>query len=180
LLLLSMLSSGCVTHKLWTEHTMDEWNEPAASPNLRLFRDAQQDNFLVVYDEYSGRHETTRARAYFLYENRKLLPQNLCPHFVSTNLASHLPPVPVFSSVTTNTPELFYAVVTNGGNFTLFSNGRESGSYPLPFYNDGIGRMERIAWTPLTVTADLTIVGGVLALICWDALAQSNYSFSVH
>jgi hypothetical protein len=180
LMLLPVLASGCVTHKLWSEKTLDEWNEPATNPNLRLFHDAQQDDFLVVYDEYSGRHETTRARAYFLYENRKLLSQNHCPHFVSTNLAGHLPPVPVLASVTTNAPGPFYAVTTNGGNFILFSGQREAGSYCMPSYNDGIGRMERIAWTPLTVTADLTIVGGVLALICWDALAQSNYSFSVH
>ncbi|HEX7617289.1 MAG TPA: hypothetical protein VF480_01070, partial [Verrucomicrobiae bacterium] len=108
----------------------------------------------------------------------KPLAQDYRPHFVSTNLTCHLPPVPVRSSVTTNAPELFYVVATNGGNFTLFSDRRESGSYSLPFYNDGIGRMERAAWTPLTVTADLTIVGGVLALICWDALAESNSSFS--
>jgi hypothetical protein len=159
---------------------MDEWNEPAANPNLRLFRDARQDDFLVVYDEYSGRHDTTQARAFYLHQNLKPLAQDHRPHFVSTNLTCHLPPVPVLSSVTTDAPELFYAVATNGGNFTLFSSGRESGSYPLPSYNDGIGRMERIAWTPLTVTADLTIVGGVLALIGWEGLAESNASFSVH
>jgi hypothetical protein len=178
LLLLPVLASGCVTHKLWSEKTMDEWNEPAASPNLRLFRDARKDDYLVMYDEYSGRHYTTQARAFFLHQNLKPLAQHYRPHFVSTNLTCHLPPVPLLSSVTTNAPELFYAVATNGGNFTLLSNGRESGSYPLPSYNDGIGRMERIAWTPLTVTADLTVVGGVLALICWDALAESNSSFS--
>ena len=179
LLWLPVLASGCVTHKLWSEKTMDEWNEPAASPNLRLFRDTRQDDFLVVYDEYSGRHYTTQARAFFLHQNLKPLDEHSRPHFVSTNLSSRLPPVPVFASVTTNAPESYYVVTTNGGNFTLFSNGRESGSYPLPFYNDGIGRVERTAWTPLTVTADLTIVGGVLALICWEGLAQSNASFSV-
>lgn len=31
-------------------------------------------------------------------------------------------------------------------------------------YNDGIGQSLRIAWTPLTVVADITIVGGVIAL----------------
>lgn len=178
LLLLPLLASGCVTHKLWSEKAMDEWNEPAANPNLRLFRDARQDDLLVVYDEYSNRHYTTQARAFFLRQNLKPLDERVRPHFVSTNLAAHLSSVPVFSSVTTNAPELFYAVTTNGGNFTLFSNRLESGSYSLPAYNDGIGRKERIAWTPLTVAADLTIVGGVLAVLCWDALAQSNTSFS--
>jgi hypothetical protein len=106
------------------------------------------------------------------------LEQNTRPHFVSANLASRLPPVPVFASVTTNAPEMYYAVTTNGGNFTLFFDRRELDSYPLPSYNDRIGRLERAAWTPLTVTADLTIVGGILALICWEGLAESNASFS--
>ncbi len=179
-MLLPVLAGGCVTHKLWSEKTMDEWNGPATNPNLRLFHDARQNDFLVVYDEYSGRHYTTNTRAFFLHQNLKPLDEHTRPHFVSTNLASHLPPMPVFASVTTNAPESNFVVTTNGGNFTLFSDRRESSSHPLPFYNDGIGRLERTAWTPLTATVDLTIVGGVLALICWDTLAQSNYSFSVH
>lgn len=177
LLLLPMLASGCVTHKLWSEKTLDEWNEPAASPNLRLFHDAGRNDFLVVYDEYSGRHATIRSRAFFLCQNLKPLEQSSRPYFVNSNLAFNLPSVPVLSSATTNPPGPFYAVITNGDHFTLFSNRLGSGTYPLPSYNDGIGRMERIAWTPLTVTADLTIVGGILAVICWDSLAESNTSF---
>jgi len=180
LLFLPMLASGCVTHKLWSEKSMDEWNEPAANPNVRLFRDARCDDFLVVYDEYANRLCTTNVRAFFLYQNLKPLEEHLRPHFVSTNLTRDLPPVPVFSMAMTNPPDWFYAVTTNGAHFTLFSGGRKSGSYPLPFYNDGVGRMERIAWTPLTVTADLTIVGGVLVIICWDILAESNASFGFH
>ena len=178
LLLLPMLASGCVTHKLWSEKTMDEWNGPASDPKLRLFHDARQDDFLVVYDEYSGRHYTTNTRAFFLHQNLKPLEEHTRPHFVSTNLAGGLPPV--CSLMTTNVAGPFFAVTTNGGNFTIFSERRESSSHPLPFYNDGVGRMERTAWTPLTVTADLTIVGGFLALICWEGLAQSTASFSVH
>ena len=179
LLLLPMLASGCVTHKLWSEKTMDEWNSPATNPNLRLFHDSRQDDFLVVYDEYSSRRYTTNTRAFFLYQNQKPLDEHTRPHFVSTNLAGGLPPVPVFALVTNSVPESYYVVTTNGENFTLFSDRRKSVSYPLPFYNDGVGRLERTAWTPLTVTADLTIVGGFLALICWEGLAESNTSFRV-
>ena len=158
---------------------MDEWNSPATNPNLRLFHDSRQDDFLVVYDEYSSRHYTTNTRAFFLYQNQKPLDEHTRPHFVSTNLVGGLPPVPVFSLMTTNVEGPFFAVNMNSENFTLFSDRRKSGSYSLPFYNDGVGRLERTAWTPLTVTADLTIVGGFLALICWEGLAQSNSSFSV-
>lgn len=178
LLLLPALASGCVTHKLWSEKTLDEWNEPAPNPNLRLFQDEKRSDVLVVYDEYSSRHYTTNTRAFFLYQNQKPLGQHTRPYFVSTNLARHLPPVPVLFSMPTNPSAPFYAVTTNGGDFSLFSNRSEFGPYPLPLYNDGIGRNERIAWTPLTVTTDLTIIGGVLALICWEGLAESGSTIS--
>ena len=115
LLMLPVLASGCVTHKLWSEKTMDEWNEPAPNPHLRLFHDDKQADVLVVYDEYSSRHCTTNTRAFFLYQNQKPLAQNQRPYFVSTRMASQLPPVPVFSSVTANPPESFYAVNTGTG-----------------------------------------------------------------
>lgn len=179
-LLLPLLASGCVTHKLWTESKMDEWNEPAGTPNLRLFQDVKRDDFLVVYDEYSDRHYTTQTRAYFLHRNRTSLAQLHRPHFVSTNLACHLPPVPVFCLAPTNAPPPLYAVTsTNGGNFSIFSGTRELGPSALPVYDDGIGRMERIAWTPLTVTADLTIIGGVVVLVVWTGLAESDVSIRV-
>jgi hypothetical protein len=177
LLLLPVLAGGCVTHKLWSEKRMDEWNGPAPNADLRLFRDERRDDVLVVYDEYADRRSVTNTRAFFLYQNQELLARNHRPVFVSTNLSRHLQPVPVFSSGTNHAPEPCYAIQTNAVGFTLFSDRRESRSYQLPAYNDGIGRVERIAWTPLTVTADLTIVGGVLAIICWDGLAKSNASF---
>ena len=98
LLMLPVLAGGCVTHKLWSEHTMDEWNEPAANPNLRLFRDERHADVLVIYDEYSNRHYSTNTHAFFLQQNLKPLDEHTHPHFVSTNLASRLPPVPVFAS----------------------------------------------------------------------------------
>lgn len=178
-LLLPLLASGCVTHKLWTESKMDEWNEPAANPDLHLFHDKKRDDFLVVYDEYSDRHYTTRTRAFFLQQNRKALARQGRPHFVSTNSACRLAPVPVFCLPPANTSSPLYAVTTtNGGSFTLVSGSQKSGPYSLPFYDDGIGRMKRIAWTPLTVTVDLTIVGGVVVIIVWDVLAESNTSIS--
>jgi hypothetical protein len=177
--LLPLLTSGCVTHKLWSESKMDEWNEPAGDPNLRLFRAAKQGDFLVVYDEYSDRHCTTQPRAFFLLQNQKLLAQNHRPHFVSTNAACKLSPVPVFCPAPTQVSNSLYAVTaSNGGHFTIISGNHELGSYALPAYDDGVGRMERIAWTPLTVTADLTIVGGVAVIVVWACLAGSNASIS--
>ena len=175
--IIALFASGCVTHKLWTESKMDEWNEPAASPNLRLFHDEKQNDFLVVYDEYSNRHDTAQARAFFLARNQKLLAQHSRPSFVSTNSIRHLPSVPVLCPTPTSSSNLFYAVTsTNGGSFTIFSGSQPSGPHALPVYNDGVGRWERIAWTPLTVAADITIIGGVLVLVCWEDLGESKYS----
>ncbi len=180
-LLLPLLTSGCVTHKLWTESKLDEWDEPAASPNLHLFRDDNRDDFLVVYDEYSDRHYTTKARAFFLNQNQKPLRQHRRPDFANINCSHRLKPMPVSSpDADQSTRPVFWVTTTNGGNFAIYHGSRDLGSYSLPFYNDGDGRMERIAWTPLTVTADLTIIGGVVVIICWDGLAQSNYSAGVH
>jgi hypothetical protein len=38
----------------------------------------------------------------------------------------------------------------------------------MPVYNDGWGRTDRIALTPVAVVADLTIVGGFLFLEFWS------------
>ena len=166
LLLLPLLAGGCVTHKLWTESRLDEWNEPAGNPNLRLFRGGPQNSVLVVYDEFSERHETTRARAFVICENQKPPPPQSRPHFVNAKAAGGLAPVPVFSSPPTNWPEFFYAVTeTNGGGFTVFSGGRQAGSYQLPVYKDRTGELEKIAWTPVAATADLTIIGGWLGCL---------------
>ncbi|HEY5041469.1 MAG TPA: hypothetical protein VIK53_05645 [Verrucomicrobiae bacterium] len=180
-LLLPLLAGGCVTHKLWTDSQLDAWNEPADDPNLRLFRDGRRNDLLVVYDEHSERHNKTRARAFFLFQNQKLLQQANHPHFVNVNSSCGLTSVPVFFSTPTNFPEQFCEVTkTNGQNFTVFSAGQWTVSYQLPVYDDGLGKYERAAWTPLAVTADLTIVGGVLAIWCWRDLGTSGYSISVH
>ena len=163
LLILPLLASGCMTHKLWTESALDEWNRPADNSDLRLFRDERRDDLLAVYDEYSERHETTQTRAFFLNQNQKLLAKNVRPHFVNVKSAGGLTPVPMFSFAPTNSLEKFYAITaTNGTSFDIFSGGRKISSNQLPTYNDGTGQWERIAWTPVAVTMDLTIIGGAI------------------
>lgn len=166
LLWLPLLAGGCVTHKLWTESEMDEWNEPAGDPNLRLFRAERQKDVLVVYDEYSERREAIQARAFFLYQNQARLQPRGHPHFVDLDAARGLPPVPLFFSTPANPPELYGVITqTNRGSFAVVSAGRRTGPYVLPMYADGWGRVEKIAWTPFAVTADVTIVGGVLGCL---------------
>ena len=165
-LLLPLLAGGCVTHKLWTESQLDEWNEPTGNPNLHVFRDERQNDLLVTYEEFSDRRETDRTRAFFLYKNQSRLQSQGRPHFVNLGASRGLTPVQLFFSTPTNPPVLFCTVSeTNRASFTIFLAGRPMGTYALPMYDDGWGRVERIAWTPFAVTADLTIIGGYLGCI---------------
>ena len=170
LLLLPLLTGGCMTHKLWTASPLDEWNEPASSPNLRLFRAERQDDFLVAYDEFSERRETTRPRMYFLNPNQKLLAQHDRPHFVKVNSADNLVPMPMFSFAPTNSTEKCYAVTaTNSASFDIFFGHQKISSNQLPTYKDGFGQWKRVALTPVAVVADLTIVGAVAGCLWMEA-----------
>lgn len=175
-LLLPLLTSGCLTHKLWTESKLDEWNEPAGNPNLRVFRDERKNDLLVSYEEFSERNATSRPRAFFLYQNQKRLQSQSRPHFVNVDASRGLASVPLFFSTPTNPPSFYCATTeTNRASFTIFSAGRPADSYELPVYDDGWGRVERIGWTPVAVIADLTIVGGCLGCL-WIYAGGPGYS----
>ena len=128
--------SGCMTHKLWTESKLDSWNEPMPQPNLRLFQALNRSDVLVVYEEFSERSEVAQTRAFFLNENKKALAQHTRPHFVPTKLAAG-----------------------------LASAADEIHSNQLPVYNDGSGHWKKIAWTPVAVTLDASIIGGALGCL---------------
>lgn len=181
LLLPLTLASGCATHALWTESKLDNWNEPAPQSNLRLFAADPPQDVLVLYEEYSDRCESIRTRAYLLNENQKRLAQNRAPLFVGTNQTNGLPAVPVFhlpTSLATNQQHgLFAIAATNNQSFTLYCGDRNLGSHDLPVYNDGTGKYKRVALTPLAVTADLTVVGGVAGVWCWACLAGASDPF---
>jgi hypothetical protein len=148
---------------------LEACNEPADNLNLRLFEAKPQTNLLVIYDESSERNEAVHTRAYWLNENQTLLDQRLCPHFTRTRSGRNLPAVPVYYDpipAGTALPLGLCAVVTtNRQSFTLCSNNCAIGRHDLPVYNDGKGRIEKIALTPVAVTADLSIVGCFLGYL---------------
>jgi hypothetical protein len=165
-LLLPLLASGCFTHHLWTDSQLDSWNEPAPALGLQLFRDAPRNRVLVVYQEYSERREKTRLRAYFVDENQPPATNDVAPRFVNPDLSRGLAPVAIFSALPPKLPDSFFAVAdTNAPGFTLFSGNLKNGPYPLPVYDDGTGRLKRIALTPVAATIDLTIAGGCLGIL---------------
>jgi hypothetical protein len=170
-LLLPLLTGGCATNALWNKTQLDAWNEPDDNSRLQLFDASRQKDFLVVYDEYSERHDSTRTRAYFLNQNDKRVEQGRKPHFVSAQLSRELPLVPVLQTLplaNTNFLPTVYAVIsTNKQSFTIYSSEQRT-NHDMPVYNDGWGRTDRIALTPVAVVADLTIVGGFLFLEFWS------------
>jgi len=163
LLLLLTFDSGCATKALWDTADLEAVKEPAANLNLRLFDAKRNEDLLVVYDEYSERNDGVRTRAYWLNQNQARVDLRRVPHFTSPGLMRDLSPVPVFYAAPgeTNWTFALYAVVeTNRQSFTLYSNNGKTSRHDLPTYNDGWGRVEKIALFPVAVTADATIVAG--------------------
>ena len=165
-----------MTHQLWTDSGFDSWNEPAPAVGLQLFRDAPRRRVLVVYQEFSERREKIRERAYFVNEGQTPGTNAIVPKFVNPNISHSLAPVTVFPALPTNPPDAFFAVAdTNGPGFTLCFGNVKNGPYPLPVYDDGTGRLKRIALTPVTATVDLTvdlaIVGGAAGILWLYAYA---------
>jgi hypothetical protein len=167
LLLLLVLESGC-TYALWTNDNLVAYKEPAQSPDLHLFQSTQRADYLVVYNEHSERTDAIHSRAYWLNKNQSRVENRKAPVFARRNVARrlNLGAVPVFYSIPNGgLASGIYAVCdTNQESFTLFSGKREIGSYEFPVYSDHWGNVEKVALTPVAVTADATVAGGVVAL----------------
>lgn len=70
-----------------------------------------------------------------------------------------------------------YAVCdTNEQSFALFSGHHKIGSFNFPIYNDHWGNVEKVALTPVAVTADVTVAGGIAAVYIAYGLGQSGYT----
>jgi len=166
LLALLTLGSGC-TMALWQNDIVDSWNEPATQSHVRLFQSKPPEKILVVYTEHSGRKNVMRQQAYWLDENQKHPEQHRAPHFVSTNSSAGLAAIPVFLSPpdSTNLPPRYAVVAPDGQSFTLYSGETKTASYHLPAYDDSTGEVEKVLLTPVAVTCDLTIIGGVIGYI---------------
>jgi hypothetical protein len=181
LLLILLFQSGC-TYALWTDGNLDAYKEPAQTPSLHLYESQKKNDFLVVYAEYSERSDSTRTRAYWLNKNDRRVENQHAPAFARKKSIDDLPSVPVFYSMpkTSQLSQKLYAVCdTNLNTFALYSGNHEIGSYDLPVYKDHTGTVEKVALTPVAVTADAGIVGGCAGILAWYYLAQENVNFQV-
>jgi hypothetical protein len=183
LLLLAVAAvPGCATHALWADADLGTWHEPSTNSTLRLFRSGQPWDLLVVYQESIEPHDARRMRAYLLHRNESRIEKQKRPMFVKIDSFRRLEPVPVFSATNAAAPSpklpLYAIFSTSNVWFTLYSGGASVGSYSLPVYRDGRGRMERIAVTPLAAAADATIVGGAISAVVglWYAEARGGAS----
>lgn len=180
LLLLMLLESGC-TYALWTNGNLVKYKEPAPNPDLHLYESKQQTDYLVVYKEYSERSDSFHGRAYWLNKNQRRVEKQKAPVFAGRKEARHLAAVPVYYSTPQGAfAKGVYAVCdTNQQSFALFSGNRRVGSYDFPVYRDKMGNVEKVALTPLAVTADVSVAGGVVAVLVAYDLAWCNYGFQV-
>ena len=169
----SVLLGGCATSALWEEGRFARYREPASQPNLRLFHSAQRQDVLVEYDETRDTDETIRRRAYWLDRNATRLRDRSKPRFVSVKEAEKLTAIPIVApadAAVAPAGGLYAMASTNVQAFILNSGGKDLGSYELPVYRDASGRTMQVLLTPLAVAADLTIVGGVLAVLALPEL----------
>src|SRR2546422_6850697 len=144
----AVLSSGCATSAVWRTGAFSRYCEPARPAELRLFDSPQKQDVLVEYSESRENEDLIRRRVYWLHENAKRLQQRRKPEFIPSESEQGLVPIPVLQPPAVPDSSLAgvrYAVAsTNGYGFTLYSAGKEEGSYELPVYGDDSGRVTQV------------------------------------
>jgi hypothetical protein len=172
-----MLSQSGCTYMLWSDENYEAFHQPAPNPDLHLYQSKKQNDILVVYKEQSERNEHIHTRAYWLNQNQIRVTRQSPPIFTSKKMARNLAAVPVFDSMPTNGNNIqsFYILFGTNQSFTVFCGSREIGSYSLPAYDAGRPVAEKIALTPVTMTADAAMAAAVagLVVLCLEA-SSSN------
>ena len=175
--MLVLTQSGC-TYALWTDQTYQGYHQPAPNSGLHLYQSKKPDDILVVYREQSESNEHVRTRAYWLNKNQIRVTHDSPPDFISQKKDRNLPAVPVFDSMPTNESAMphFFALSETNQSFKLFSGEREVGSYHLPAYQAQRPVGEKVALTPVTMTADAAIAAAIagIVILCLWASSQSN------
>jgi hypothetical protein len=169
-LLLMLSQSGC-TYMLWSDQNYDSFHQPAPNPDLHLYESKKQNDILVVYKEQSERNEHIRTRAYWLNRNQIRVTQQAPPIFVSKRTARNLPVVPIFDSKPAVGNGSYYALSGTNQSFTVFLGTRVMGAYSLPIYDAERPVAEKLALTPVTMTADTALAAALagLVLLCLQA-----------
>ena len=178
------LLTGCMTHGLWSGQLVESFHEPSLPNNLALFEAAGCKEIIVQYDELSPWRDRVTMRTYLLHENCPRIQARHKPHFVPATITTNATAIPMFPSIDavanlSATNAIFAVAPTPGNFFTVFRTGANpDGPYQLPGYRGPTGNLKLIGLTPLAVTADASIVGGVLGYWILSGLARSGTSMS--
>ena len=189
---MSLLLTGCMTSKLWEGEMIESFHEPASPDRLALFQwvDGGSRGIIVQYDELSPWRSSARRRTFFLRENVDRIDRRRKPNFVDDASAAAITksaePIPIVAytnlmpaTVSAGSNHGFLCAVRFGDgedhSFTIVrSNGATEGPYHLPGYRGATGNLRLAGFTPVTITADATIIIGVAAWFYLYALAQSG------
>ena len=166
----SDMADYTLTGHLWDETGGANHSEPAPYPNMRLYQAADHKDFLVLYDEVHMNDVVIKRRAYLLKTNEKRIEAGRRPHFLSAPDTASLQAVTILTNSAAETnvvpaAGLVAVLQPDQRHFTLVSNGGEIGVFYLPAYVNQGDRAWRVAATPFTVTADVAIYAGVVALV---------------
>jgi rhomboid family GlyGly-CTERM serine protease len=178
-----LVLTGCMTYKLWDGEMIESFHEPASPDGLALLQPTNSMDIIVQYDELSPWRNTVRRRTYFLHQNEERIQERKKPIFADAAVTNGAAPIPIVAQ-TNGMPKVSAASglasphavrLAEGNEFTIVrANGLIEGPFHLPGYRGATGNLRLIGFTPVTVTADATIVVGVAGYIYLCALAQSG------
>jgi hypothetical protein len=178
-----LLLTGCMTYKLWDGEMIESFHEPASPDRLALFQPTNSMEIIVQYDELSPWWDSVRQRTYLLHQNDERIEERKKPIFADAVVTNGAVPIPIVAQ-TNGMPKVSassgvdfpYAVrLAEGNEFTIVrANGVTEGPFHLPGYRGATGNLRLIGFTPVTITADATIVAGVAGYFCLYGLAQSG------
>ena len=174
--------TGCMTHGLWSGELVESFHEPSVPSNLALFGSFGTKEIIVQYDESSPWRDRVTRRTYLLQENWRLIQARRKPRFAPATITTNAAPIPIFSGIdaaanSAASNAIFAVAPTPGNLFTIFRTGADpDGPYQLPGYRGPTGNLKLIALTPLAVTADASIVGGVAGYWFLSGVARSGTS----
>jgi len=173
-------SDWSLTHRLWNNGAFEHFNQPASDPRLQLFANERHSDVLVLYDETQEKSGQIVRRAFFVNPNMDRIREGRKPHFVGTNAAHRLTPIPVINSGSGDaipTEGLCLVISTNQSEFSLYSNAQEIGTLALPTYTTA-GGIQKTLLTPLAVTGDTLLVASVVGVFAAYAAAQRGVAIS--
>jgi hypothetical protein len=163
-----------MTSKLWNDGSLVRTHLPAKPPNLVVYRSEHGDDLLIAYDEARDTDDKIVRRAYWLSENRDCIQAKRKPHFVPVAEGNELAVVPLDADGKNDAdapPLLRVSYSANGRVLTVISNNKLIEECELPVYADSSDLPQKVLFTPVTVTADATIIGGAAAYVVLNWMA---------